>query len=158
MESLLLGVTVCVFVWLFMRRLNMRRQQVAAARTGSDEMQPKTMPRTGTPGTVTPDQLKALRANNFEPSRLWSREEAGLILDALALGRAAIEDETGESDAPLEVQNKVLHFVLGDDELRASLLDWQRNRTREDEARGALLPKDESYSRIRAYVRELWEE
>lgn len=160
-ESLILAVGISVLVWLMMRRTTLKRRRLAEQRRQQAPGAPveqRTMPRYGTPGTVTRDQLKALKANNFEPSRHWSREEAALILDALTYARTAIRERTGETEAPIGIQNNVLQFILGDEELREHVRDHGLNRTRAEEESGPLTPKrDERFERILDYVDELWE-
>lgn len=159
MDSLFLAIIIGLAIWLFMRRAQMAKQrkryqqQIA---TGEIE-EPKTMPRVGQPGTVTREQLQQLKDNDFEPSRLWSAEEAQLILDALMYGRAVIREETGDSSAPLEVQNAVLSHILSDEELRDYILDWRRNLTREEEDNFEL-PDTEQIEAVREFVRGQWED
>ena len=117
------------------------------------------MPRLGQPGTITRAQMRSLAANDFQPSRQWSREEAQLILDALAYLRAAIKTVTGETRAPVEVQSKILGLILSDDDLRDYVLDWSRNLTREEEDEAEIeLPADDRFERVADAIRDLWEE
>ncbi len=167
MDSLLIAVAVGLVIWLLMRRAAYARaRRQMAARQGAPSSEgaapppgdQKTMPRFGNPGTITRAQIAELRAQNFEPMRQWSKEEAQLILDAVVYFRAVILDETGDKDPPLEVQNTLLGFILTDEELRDSVLEWSLNRTREEEESGRLiLPRDETYERIADEVAELWE-
>ena len=167
MDSLLIAVAVGLVVWLLMRRAAYARarRQFAARRQvpGADDGAPapdgqKTMPRFGIPGTITRAQIAELRAHDFEPMRQWSKEEAQLILDTVVYFRAVILDETGDSDPPLEVQNRLLGFILTDEELRDTVLEWSLNRTREEmEAERIVLPRDETYRRVAEEVAELWE-
>ena len=167
MDSLLIAVAVGIVIWLLMRRaayararrqMAARQQQPAGAGADAPAAGQKTMPRIGTPGTITRTQIAELRALDFEPMRQWSREEAQLILDTVAYLRAVILDETGDSNPPLEVQNRLLGFILTDEELRDSLLEWSLNRTREEErAERLVLPRDETYERVADEVAELWE-
>ena len=166
MDSLLIAVAVGLVVWLLMRRAayTRARRQMAARQqpAGTDEAAPpkgqKTMPRIGTPGTITRAQMAELRTLDFEPMRQWSREEAQLILDTVTYFRAVILDETGDSNPPLDVQNRLLGFVLTDEELREAILEWSLNRTREEEeAERLVLPRDETYERVADEIAELWE-
>ncbi len=162
MESIILAVCVALFVWLFMRRQRMKRAQNLRAqqdaRSGGTPQEQKSMPRFGQAGSITRDQMKALKAKDFEPSRIWSKEEAQLILDAVDYLRAAIARETGEKNPPMEVQNQVLAFILSDEALREFLIDRARNLTREELERGKLDPEqDENYARVAEFVTELWE-
>jgi hypothetical protein len=163
MESLIFAAVIGLTVYLFMRRMRMlkaqkRRQAEIAANGGVEETPQATMPRMGSPGTVTREQLRQLKANDFEPSRLWSKEEAQLILDAVTYLRAAIYAKTGDKEPPLEVQNRLLRFILSDDMLRARIIEWGLNRTHEDTARAVPdLPKDEALARVEAEILREWE-
>jgi hypothetical protein len=161
MDSLILAAAVAFAVWFALRRARAvrarRAQQASAAAAPADGQ--KAMPRIGTPGTVTRDQMKALRECNFEPSPQWSREEAQLILDAVAYLRGVIAITTGDRDAPLEVQNKILAMLLGEGELRERVIDWSRNLTREDRADiEAAIPRDALFDQVQGIVRQLWED
>lgn len=161
MDNFVLAIAVAVVVWLFVRRARVSRQRQAERQrhvAANEEGAPKSMPRIGRQGTITSAQLQALKDNEFEPSRHWSQEEAQLILDSLKYLRAVIRDVTGETAAPLEVQNQVLGFILGDDELREFILDLRRNRTREEEEADELpIGRTPEYERLEAFVGELWE-
>ena len=167
MDSLLIAVAVGLAVWLLMRRavyrrarrqMEMRRQPAAPGEDASPPEEQKSMPRLGVPGTITRAQMAALRALDFEPMRQWSKEEAQLILDTVVYFRAVIFDETGDDNPPLEVQNRLLGFILTDEELRDSILEWSLNRTREEEeAERIVLPRDETYDRVADEIAELWE-
>ena len=163
MESLIFAAVIGLTVYLFMRRMRMlkaqkRRQAEIAANGGVEEAPQASMPRLGTPGTVTRDQLRQLKENDFEPSRLWSKEEAQLILDAVTYLRAAIHAKTGDKAPPLEVQNRLLRFILSDDTLRAYVYEWGLNRTHADSARAfPELPRDEAYARVEAEILREWE-
>lgn len=82
------------------------------------------MPRIGKPGTLTADQVKELRRNDFTFDKGWSKEEAALILDTLAYLRAVCRHAAGGADAPLEVQNELLSFILIRQDLRDYLREW----------------------------------
>ena len=163
MESLILAVCVALFVWLFMRRQRLKRkqnildQQEALAKGPPQEQ--KSMPRIGKAGSITRTQMKALKDNDFEPSRIWSQEEAQLILDSLDYLRAVIARKTGEKKPPMDVQNQVLAFILSDEALREFLVDRARNLTREEAERGKLDPeRDDHYARVSEFVTGLWED
>ena len=117
------------------------------------------MPRIGQSGSITRTQMKELKDKDFEPSRVWSKEEAQLILDAVDYLRALIARETGETKTPMEVQNQVLAFILSDEEMREFLVDRARNLTRDETERGKLEPEqDEKYARVAEFVTGLWED
>ncbi len=161
-DSILLLMAIAVVVWLFIRRGRIARQRQLMHARETQGLQPdeaRSMPRLGQPGTITRAQMRSLAANDFHPSRQWSREEAQLILDALAYLRAAIKTVTGEANAPVEVQNKILGLILSDDDLRDYVLDWSRNLTREEEDETEIeLPADDRFERVAGAIRELWEE
>ena len=162
MENLIFAAVIGLTVYLFMRRLkNMKaqkRRQVEEAASGEPPEEPGSMPRLGSPGSITREQIKLLKENDFEPSRLWSTEEAKLILDAVTYQRAVIYMTTGEADPPIEVQNQLMKIILSDDELREHVYEWGLNRTRdEDSAPQPVLERNEFFALIEAAVLELWE-
>lgn len=163
MESLIFAAVIGLTVYLFIRRMSQlkaqkRRKAEVAASGGAEPAPQASMPRVGSPGTITRDQIKQLKANDFEPSRLWSREEAQLILDTVVYMRAAIFMTTKDSDPPLDVQNSVLRFILGDDELRAYIYDWGPNRTREESEKARPnLERDAAFGRVEAEILRLWQ-
>ncbi len=164
MESILLAVIIGLAVWLFMK--NARTMRERRRRLGQpppdagDAPPPKSMPRFGVPRTITREQMARLKENDFEPHRQWSKDEAQLILDSVTYLRAAIRMVTGESGAPTEVQNNILGFILGDEELRDDILDWGLNRTQEEEDAGeeVELPSDETFEHVANHIRKLWED
>jgi hypothetical protein len=166
MENILLAVVIGFAVWLFMRRTRMMRAnkqrmaQPAPDAGAGAAPQPKSMPRFGIAGSITRQQITLLKQNDFEPHRQWSKEEAQLVIDSVTYLRAAIRVVTGEAGAPIEIQNNVLGFILGDDALRDSVLDWGLNRTHEEEDAGedVELPDDETFERIAEYIRQLWDD
>ncbi len=166
MESILLAVIIGLAVWLFMknaRTMRERRQRLSQPPPdddASDAPQPKSMPRFGVQRTITREQMARLKEYDFEPHRQWSKDEAQLILDSVTYLRAAIRMVTGESGAPIEVQNNILGFILGDEELREDVLDWGLNRTQEEEDAGdeVELPPDETFERVANHIRQLWED
>ena len=104
-ESLIFAAVIGLTIYLFMRRIKImkvRKRLIAEqAASGEPPEDPGSMPRLGNPGTITREQTKLLKENDFEPSRLWSTEEAKLILDAVTYQRAVIYMATGEAD-PLD--------------------------------------------------------
>ena len=116
------------------------------------------MPRLGTPGTITREQIKKLKDNDFTPERQWSKEEAQLILDTVTYLRVVIYEVTGEASAPIDVQNEILKFILTDDVLREHVYEWGLNRTREDQAGPQpVLERDEFYQQLEAEILKRWE-
>lgn len=161
-ENLIFAAVIGLTVFLFMRRLRLmreqkRRQQLEA--TNDDSADPGSMPRLGSPGTITREQMRELRKNDFEPSRLWSREEAQLILDAVAYLRTVIYISTRETDPPVAVQNHLLKLILSDDDMREYVREWGLNRTHADEeAEYPELERNEVFQKVEAGVGELWED
>lgn len=162
MESLIFAAVVGLTIYLFMRRMRVlketKRRQAEELERGGPAEEPGSMPRLGTAGTVTRDQIKWLKDNDFEPSRLWSKEEAQLILDTVTYLRAVIYMTTEEADPPIEVQNHLLKFILTDDDLREYVYEWGLNRTRdEDAAPQPVLERDAHFARVEAEVMGQWE-
>lgn len=162
MENLIFAAVIALTVYLFMRRLKImkeqKRRQAEEAANGGPPEDPGSMPRLGSPGTITREQIKLLKENDFEPSRLWSKEEAQLILDTVTYQRAVIYMTTGETDPPIEVQNKLIKLILGTDEIREYVYEWGLNRTREeDSAPQPVLEKNEHFATVEAEVLNLWE-
>ncbi len=161
-ESLLFAIIIGFTVYLFMRRMRLlkqQRQQPPPTNGNASVEEPGTMPRIGQPGTVTREQIRRLRDNNFEPSRVWSREEAQLVLDSVTYLRAAIYMSIRQESPPIEVQNHLLRLILTDDDLREYVREWGLNRTREDESTvHPVLDRDEAYAKLETAIRELWED
>lgn len=157
-ENLIFAAVIGLTVFLFMRRLRLMKERKRQQLQTGDEA-PSTMPRLGTPGSITREQTQELRRNHFEPSRLWSTEEAQLILDAVVYLRTVIRMRTGESDPPIDVQNRLLKFILSEDDVRQHVLEWGRNRTREDErAEHPAIERDEISAKVEKVVMDLWED
>jgi len=161
-ESLIFAAVIGLTIYLFMRRIKImkaRKRLIAEqAASGEPPEDPGSMPRLGNPGTITREQTKLLKENDFEPSRLWSTEEAKLILDAVTYQRAAIYMATGEADPPIDVQNQLIKLILGNDDIREYVYEWGLNRTRdEDSSPQPVLERNEFFDRVDAEVLELWE-
>ncbi|PPR12038.1 MAG: hypothetical protein CFH41_00071 [Alphaproteobacteria bacterium MarineAlpha11_Bin1] len=162
-ESLIFALVIALTVYMFMRRLRMMKKQKrirAEEGTGSKRPldDPGSMPRLGSPGTITREQIKQLKNNDFTPERQWSKEEAQLILDTVTYLRAVIYEATGEATAPIDVQNQILKFILTDNCLREYVYEWGLNQTRDDKAAPQpTLDHDEFYQQVEAEVLERWE-
>ena len=105
-ESLIFALVIGLTVYLFMRRLRLMKQQKKMQAEhgnggGKISEDPGSMPRLGMPGTITREQIKLLKDNDFVPERQWSREEAQLILDTVTYLRVVIYEATGEANAPI---------------------------------------------------------
>ena len=162
-ESLIFALVIALTVYLFMRRLRLKKQQMKMlaekeANGGQPSGDPGSMPRLGTPGTITREQMRLLKDNDFAPERQWSKEEAQLILDTVTYLRAVIYTTTGEASPPIEVQNEILKFILTNDDLREYVYEWGLNRTRDEQAAPQpVLERDDAYVRVEAAVLERWD-
>ena len=141
MDSFLLAILVAAIVWLVMRHGRTLRR--------APPVRP-TMRRVGTPGTVTPEQLARLKALEFEPSPDWSREEADLILHAVDYLRQVILAVRGDADPSIELQNRLLVFILSDASLRDRVGAWGASR-----AGDSALERDAAFERVAAQARRL---
>lgn len=162
MESLIFAAVIGLTIYLFMRRIKVMKEQkrrlAEQAANGGPPEDPGSMPRLGSPGTITRAQIKLLKENDFEPSRLWSTEEAKLILDAVTYQRAVIYMTTGETDPPIDVQNQLMKLILGTDDIREYVYEWGLNRTRDEDASPQpVLERNEYFERVEAEVLKLWE-
>jgi len=144
-EILILLLVAGVSAYMAWRRR--RRMRAAGMMAGGGT---RAMPRIGRPGSITEAQWEELADNGFQPQKDWSEEEAQAVLDGLAYLRAAITQVTGESDAPVPVQNELLAMLLGDDELREMVQRWGRSRA---------LPLRESggFLRVRERIMGFWQ-
>ena len=162
-ESLIFALVIALTVYMFVRRLRMIKQQKKLkaeeeARGGEPAEDPGSMPRLGTPGTITRDQMKQLKDNDFTPERQWSKEEAQIILATVTYLRAVIYMVTGEASPPIDVQNEILKFILTDDELREYVYEWGLNRTRDEHgAPQPVLERNEAFAKVAGAVLERWE-
>lgn len=147
MESLLLAILVAAVVWLLMRHGRTLRK----APTARPSARSPTMPRVGVAGTVTAEQLARLKAFEFEPSADWSREEADLILDAVDYLREVIRAVRGGVEAPIELQNRLLVFVLSDAALRERVAAW--GAARRAHGPGLALERDAQFERVALQAR-----
>lgn len=162
MESLIFAAVIGLTVYLFMRRMRImkaqKRRQAEELESGGPPEEPSSMPRLGSPGTVTRDQMAWLKDNHFEPQRVWSKEEAQLIIDTVIYLRAVIYTATEETDPPIDVQNHLLKFILTDDALREYVYQWGLNRTRDEDAQPQpVLEQNEHFDKVNAEVLAQWE-
>ena len=161
-ESLIIGFAIAWGLWILLkihrsrgaRRSLFKDKTTASAKDGDA----RTMPRLGKSGTMTPNQARMLRFNNFATDKTWSFEEAALILDALAYLRAVCRDMAGEEDgpAPLKVQNELLRLILTDQDLRDYVRRWGERRREEGagEDEFPTLTPNRQFERIAAKARE----
>ncbi len=161
-ESLIIGFAIVWGLWMLLRihrSRGARRSLFADKTTGTaKDGDVRAMPRLGKPGTMTPNQARMLRFNNFVPDKQWSFEEAALILDALTYLRAVCRDMAGEEDgpAPLKVQNELLRLILTDQDLRDYVRRWGERRREEGAGEDEMptLTPNRQFERIAAKARE----
>ena len=161
-ESLIIGFAIAWGLWILLRihRSRGARRSLFADKptTTAKDAATRAMPRLGKPGTMTPNQARMLRFNNFVPDRQWSFEEAALILDALTYLRAVCRDMAGEEDgpAPLKVQNELLRLILTDQDLRDYVRRWGERRREEGAGEDEMptLTPNRQFERIAAKARE----
>ena len=127
-------IIVAGFMWAAWVLLKIHKRRQETSKDPADAIVPQAdnrareMPRIGEPGSITFNQLQALRTNSFTPDRNWSREEAALILDAVKYLRVVCHD-VGDSDdgpPPIEIQNDLLRFILTQQDLRDYIRKWAR--------------------------------
>ena len=136
MDSLLLGILVALAVWLFMKHRQGNGGSLFGGLFSGSRSQVKhrpppkqrEMPRIGTPGTITNGQISALKDNLFEPTKKWSFEEAALILDSVTYLRGVCKEVLGNEQPPLDLQNKLLAFILENQDLRDYVRRWGEDR------------------------------
>ena len=136
MDSLLLGILVALAVWLFMKHRQGNGGSLfgglfSGSRSQVEHKSPpkqRDMPRIGTPGTITDEQISALKGNLFEPTKEWSFEEAALILDSVTYLRGVCKEVLGNEKPPLELQNGLLAFILESQDLRDYVRRWGEDR------------------------------
>lgn len=166
-ESLIIGFAVAWGVWILLRihRSRGARRSLFADKTTATakdatakDTAARSMPRLGKLGTMTPNQARTLKFNNFATDKQWSFEEAALILDALTYLRAVCRDMAGEEDgpAPLKVQNELLRLILTDQDLRDYVRRWGERRREEgaEEDEFPTLTPNQQFERIAAKARE----
>jgi hypothetical protein len=140
---------VFLAAWFFMKRF--RKKSSDANRPGqTDRSRARSMPRVGTPGTVTNAQRERLRAEGFEPSKHWSIEEADLVLDAVIYLRGVWNKAVSRQSAPTEIQNHLLAYILSDPEMREYIRRWGTdNREKGTENRPAF-PRTKIFEHVAA--------
>ncbi|MBM3488153.1 MAG: hypothetical protein FJX67_16225 [Alphaproteobacteria bacterium] len=155
-ENLVLAIIVALMVWAMMRHWRMvQARRAMRTRPASTEPRP-TMPRFGTPGTITSEQIQLLKRNLFDADRGWSFEEAALILDATAYAKALLAAETGRRDHDIDVLNPIFTFIMTDPDLRAYIIEWGRNRARRlISGQDAQLRRNEHYARVAAHAQSV---
>jgi len=127
MNSVIVAILVGLATWIFIKAAQRARQRRVVP-DNSSVVNQKTMPRVGTPGTITEEQISLLKKNLFPSAKNWSFEEAALILDATIFLRAVCAEVLGSKDQHLKLQNELLNFILGDQGLREYVLKWGKDR------------------------------
>lgn len=158
LNNLLFALAVAAVAWFLMRhaqRAKARRAARKAAAAAAPAKNPGTMPRLGTPGTITRAQISHLRKNDFDLSTDLSAEEATLVLYALAYARLALIATTGRRKHSIEAQNEVLAFLLRDDALRGYMLDWGRASADAGHSDNVAIEPNEHLKRVVAFIRAL---
>lgn len=166
-ETLLFALAIGWGIWMLLRihrsrgggrgALMSKPDEARPARRPDRSKRPREMPRFGESGSITANQVRALRRNNFHPDKQWSFEEAALILDALTYLRAVCRDVSSPDDGPppLDVQNELLRFILTEQNLRDYVRKW--GETRRDEGDGEdddpELARNNQYDRINEAAR-----
>jgi hypothetical protein len=127
-----------------------------AGRAPGTAPQGDTMPRIGTPHTVTLSQLDQLEQFNFPRERSWSREEADLIIDSVVYLRGVCKEIIDEPEPELAVQNRLLRAILGDQDLRDYVRAWgERRRTEGLQGTDPTpLPRNNQFARVAAALKE----
>lgn len=147
MNSLLLALTIALITWLLFKGVDRIKGKQAGRRTE------KTMPRIGTPGTITEGQVETLTKNHFTLSPDWSFEEAALVLDTTAYLRAVFVDTTGGDYPSIVVQNELLQFILQDEDLRNHIRQWgDAHRDMLDREESVSPPRDPSFERVARHI------
>jgi len=149
MNSVLVAVLVGLATWVFIKAGQKSRQRRVMSPDNATAVKQQAMPRIGTPGTITEEQMTLLKNNHFTPAKTWSFEEAALILDATTYLRAVCADAIGPQDQPLKLQNELLNFILGDQGLREYVLKWGKDRRQEGLVNEkVVLTRNQQYERV----------
>ena len=166
MDSIILGILVALAVWIFMKR----REGDSGSLFGGlftglrSRGQPKPtakrreMPRIGTPGTITDDQINALKRNLFEPSKEWSFEEAALVLDTVTYLRRVCREVLGKEQPPVKLQNELFVFILANQDLRDYIRKWGEDRRKAGiEGKTTRLKQNNQFKRVAKKATDLAE-
>ena len=153
MDSLILAALVALALWLWIRRRRPGLFSPPPARPAAPP--PRTMPRLGEPGSITEEQIDALQRNRFTPSTQWSFDEAALVLDAVDYLRAVCDEAIGEREPDLDIQNELLAFILGEEDLRNHVRKWGADRRSSGGDTPTSLPRNHQFERVAAKARRL---
>jgi len=167
MDSIILGILFALAVWIFMKqRQGNSKGLFGGLLTGSrSQGQPKPpqrqreIPRIGTPGTITDEQIDALKQNFFEPSKKWSFEEASLTIDSVTYLRGVCKEVLGNEQPPFELQNELLAFILQNQDLRDYVRKWGEDRRQEGiKEKATKLKQNHQFKRIAKKATDLAED
>jgi hypothetical protein len=148
-DSIALGIIVFLSAWFIMKRI--RKKPKEAPRPADERaMHGRRMPRVGTPGTVTKEQMQRLQAQGFEPSKHWSIEEADLVLDAVTYLRGVWNKAVSKQSAPVEIQNHLLAYILSDPEMREYIRRWGDGIKEKGENAKPSIPRTKIFARVAA--------
>ena len=167
-------VIVVALAWgvLMLRRIHLKRRkrmQQKGSGTGtkggaaphpSPNDAERSMPRVGTPGSMTRNQQRALSRNNFNPDKQWSFEEAALFLDAVLYLQAVCRNvaESDDGPPPMEVQNDLLRLILTRQDLRDHVRKWGEDRRemglKDDDLEEPKLPRNRQYDQVAEAARD----
>ena len=112
----------------------------------------------GTPGTITDEQISALKDNLFEPTKEWSFDEAALILDAVTYLRGVCKEVLRNEQPPLKLQNELLAFILEDQDLRDYVRRWGEDRRKaEINGKATKLKHNNQFKRVAKKATDLAE-
>ncbi len=162
---ILIVVAILFWMWMRKRRQDMadpaKRAEIEGKRAKREaqrrEAKPQSMPRIGTPGSITEEQVEALKRENLEPGRDWSFEEAGLVLHTVEYFRWVSEIVTDEYYPPIDIQNKLLAFILTDQDLRDYVRKWGRKRANGGTGEEAPeIPRNRQFEKVAGYIETLW--
>ena len=151
MDAVILAALVALTLWLWIRK---RRPGLFSPPARPAPAPPRTMPRIGDAGTITQEQIDALRDNRFEPSSEWSVEEAALVLDAVAYLRAVCEQTIDDPAPDLDIQNDLLAYILTEEDLRGYVRKWGAD-CRAGGSEDAPLERNHQFERVAARARRL---
>lgn len=152
-----MALLVGLATWIFIKAAQKTRQRRAVP-DNSSVVKQREMPRIGTPGTITEEQISLLKKNFFTPAKDWSFEEAALILDTTTYLRQVSEDVLGSKDQPLKLQNELLNFILADQNLREYVLKWGKDCRQKGLSGGEMvLTRNQQFTRVAERAKSLSE-
>jgi hypothetical protein len=149
-DSVALGFMVFLAAWFLVKRFKKKSANPTRRVDKASQSQARRMPRVGTPGTVTKDQMERLRAQGFEPSKHWSIEEADMVLDTVVYLRGVWNKAVSKQSAPVEIQNHLLAHILSDPEMREYIRRWGAELREKGEDAKPTFPRTKIFERVAA--------